>query len=178
MNIIKDKVVSLAYNLKASGLDKDVENITVDKPFTFIFGSGYLMKEFESKIEGLKTNDTFEFTLTSDEAYGSQNDNAIVDLPQKMFEINGKLDEDLLKIGKIIPMQDNSGKRMEGKVIAVFDDKVKLDFNPPMAGKDLSFKGHVIDIRDATEDELKHGHLHDTNCNSCSGCEDPAIGCD
>lgn len=179
MNISNNKVVSLAYELKVSGIEGSVENINEEKPFTFIFGSGNLMKEFEVKIDGLKVSDTFDFTLASEEAYGSINKDAIAELPKSMFVIDGKPAEDMLTIGKIVPMKDNTGKRMDGKIVEIGDEIVKMDFNHPMAGRDLSFKGSVVGIREASEEELNHRHVHgSSDCEGCTSCEDPSQGCD
>ncbi|MDZ7775166.1 MAG: hypothetical protein U5L09_05880 [Bacteroidales bacterium] len=62
--------------------------------------------------------------------------------------------------GKSIPMEDNEGNQLNGIVKEVGDSSVKMDFNHPMAGKGLYFTGHIIDVRDATEEEVEHGHVH------------------
>ncbi len=74
--------------------------------------------------------------------------------------VEGKIDPEMLRIGNVIPMQDNQGNPLEGLVIGVDEASVKMDFNHPMAGKTLHFAGTIIDLRDATEEELSHGHVH------------------
>jgi FKBP-type peptidyl-prolyl cis-trans isomerase SlyD len=76
-------------------------------------------------------------------------------------------------------MMDAEGRRLNGKVVAIEGDAVKMDFNHPMAGTDLFFKGEVTDIRSATEEELSHGHIHAHGGCGCGGhgegsCEDGA----
>ena len=68
----------------------------------------------------------------------------------------------------MVPMMDAEGRRLNGKVMAIEGDAVQMDFNHPMAGNDLYFKGEVTDIRTATEEELSHGHIHGSG-NGC-GC--------
>jgi len=93
-----------------------------------------------------------------------------------------------MKIGTMVPMMDAEGRRLNGKVIALEGDAVKMDFNHPMAGNDLFFKGEVTDVRSATEEELSQGHIHgeggcgcgdigegscdDDNCGDKSSCND------
>ena len=99
-------------------------------------------------------------------------------VPQSVFEIDGEIDKNLMKIGTMVPMMDAEGRRLNGKVLAVEGDAVKMDFNHPMAGNDLFFRGEVTDIRSATEEELAHGHIHATGGCGCGGsgegCEDGA----
>ena len=68
-------------------------------------------------------------------------------------------------------MQDASGNHMNGIIVEVEKEHVRMDFNHPLAGNDLRFKGRILDIRQATEDEIHHGHVHEAS--SCDNCEDP-----
>ncbi len=169
MNISKDKVVSLTYTLKIEGTNEIIEDVKEDKPLTFIFGKGQMLAKFEENLKDLKINDTFDFVLKSEESYGQINDKAIVDLPKNLFEVEGKLQEELLVVGKLIPMQDKEGRRMDGKVITVSDDLVKLDFNHPMAGKNLHFNGEVCNMREATHEEIIKGSITHEGCDGCDG---------
>jgi FKBP-type peptidyl-prolyl cis-trans isomerase SlyD len=161
MEIGKEKVVSVTYQLSVDDFDGEVvETVKEDKPLTFLFGVGNMLEKFEENIDGLKEGETFNFKIECDEAYGQASEDAVVDLPMNIFEVEGKVDEDLLKVGNYIPMQDQQGNRLDGIVLEVGDEKVKMDFNHPLAGDDLFFKGEVIEVREATEEELKHGHAH------------------
>ena len=182
MIISKDSVVSVTYELKIANGDGDiVEKVNDSNPLVFLLGYGNLLPMFESNLSGLKTGDQFDFKLTSEDAYGKLSKEAIVDLPKSLFVVDGEIDNDLLKIGNIIPMTDQSGNRFNGKVMEFTGDIVKMDFNHPLAGEDLHFKGQVVGVREATEEELQHGHIHQTSgCGgSCeSGCEsDSGSGC-
>ncbi|HLO92190.1 MAG: FKBP-type peptidyl-prolyl cis-trans isomerase [Chloroflexota bacterium] len=161
MNISQNKVVSLTYELKLnSNLGETVDMADASSPLIFIFGTGSMLPKFESNLENLTVNDTFEFTLDPADGYGDTLEEAIVDLPIEIFKIDGKLDEEMLKVGNFVPMQDNEGNPLEGRIINITDEKVKMDFNHPLAGKTLHFTGQIIDLRDATPDELSHGHVH------------------
>lgn len=180
MNISKNKVVALTYTLVVDG--KVADQTTEANPLKFIFGMGYLLPKFEANIEGKTEGDTFEFTLTPEEGYGTHDPNKIIELPMSVFEVDGKVQEGLLTIGNVIPMMNNQGGVIPGTVAEVKADSVMMDFNSPMAGKTLNFTGKILAIREATEKELTEG-LHGEfkqdscggGCSSCGGCGD---GCE
>jgi FKBP-type peptidyl-prolyl cis-trans isomerase SlyD len=179
LSVKKDNVVSITYELRLDTSDgKIVESLDKKSPLTFIFGRGNLLPKFEENIHGLKVGDRFDFNLPCKDAYGEINDKAIVDLPLNVFEINGKVDHQMLKVGNTIPMQDNSGNRLNGLVKEVMPEKVKMDFNHPLAGNHLFFIGEIREIRPATEEELQHGHAHlADDCEGCSGCDEGDGNC-
>lgn len=169
MIVEKNKVVSLSYQLKVEG--ETVETVTDDSPMQFLFGAGNLLPKFEENLDGLKQDDLFDFNMVSEDAYGAVNKDAIVDVPMRAFEVDGKVDNEMLKAGNHVPMLDQSGNRLNGLVVQVDTEFVTMDFNHPLAGDDLHFTGKVIEIREATADELEHGHVH--NPGSCENCDDP-----
>lgn len=177
MNISKNKVVSLSYELRVDGKDGEViETVGADRPLTFIFGTNSLVPGFERNVENLKTGDQFAFLLACEEAYGPAHDDAVVDIPVTAFAVDGEIDHDLLFEGNAIPMTDSRGNRLNGVVVEVKGDTVVMDFNHPLAGDDLYFSGAVVDVRDATSEELERGRVV-SNCSSgsCKGC---GGGCD
>ena len=172
MKAEKNNVVSLIYELRSGSEDGEVvESLTEEHPLTFLFGTGGLLPKFEENINGLAEGDSFEFLLSSEDAYGPVIENAIVHVPKTVFEIDGKIDENLMALGNMIPMMDAEGRRLNGKVIAIEEEAVKMDFNHPMAGNDLHFKGQVTGIRNATQEEVAHGHIHhhDHQCGCGNG---------
>jgi FKBP-type peptidyl-prolyl cis-trans isomerase SlyD len=183
MEIAKNKVVSLVYELRVDGKDGEiVEKLNDSNPLTFIYGVGNLLPKFESNIGGLKVGDSFDFMLNSEEGYGISSDEAVVDVPKDVFMVDGKFDAEMVKEGNAIPMMDGDGNRLNGIVVNVSDNTVKMDFNHPLADEDLFFAGKVVGIREATEEELSHGHIH--NSGGCGGCgcgdghEDHGCGCE
>jgi len=177
MMIEKNKVVELTYELKNQSAEGEtIEKVTEERPLTFIFGAGLMIPKFEANIEGLNPGDDFEFGLKSAEAYGTKSEEMVMDLPINIFEVDGAVNYELVKQGAMIPMMDKAGNRLNGTVLEVGEEAVKMDFNHPMAGKDLHFKGNVLNVREATEEELAavqpqddHGHEHD-ECSNCGSC--------
>ncbi len=165
MNVAVNKMVSVSYTLRKDNENGNiVETVNKENPLSFIFGSGNLLKKFENNLEGLEVGSPFSFTLESEDAYGESYPDAIVELPKNIFIIEGEIQEGLLDIGNVIPMQDNQGNRMNGKVVAVSEETATLDFNHPLAGETLHFTGVVEAIRDASKEELEH------NGHTCTGC--------
>lgn len=161
MQITKNTVVSLTYVLKRDNANGEIiEETRVGDPLVFLYGNGQMLPKFEENLSTLKTGDTFEFTLTSADAYGEKDQDAIIDLDKGIFMIDGKTDDELLTIGNVIPMRDDQGNMLQGTVVSVSNDSVRMDFNHPMAGNTLHFTGKVVDVRIATDEELSHGHVH------------------
>jgi FKBP-type peptidyl-prolyl cis-trans isomerase SlyD len=84
----------------------------------------------------------------------------VVQIPKQVFEIDGKVDDQMLEVGNYLPMADNEGNHMQAKVVEVGDEMVTMDFNHPLAGMVMHFEGKVEDVRPATAEELSHGHVH------------------
>ncbi len=161
MKVEEKKVVSITYELKQDGNDGEVlETVTMENPLTVILGIGNLLPAFEDKLLGLSEGDNFNFTLSAEEAYGGYNDNAVISVPKETFVVDGKLQEEMLYEGNAVPMMDEQGNKLTGVITSVKDDHVVMDFNHPLAGIDLFFKGEVVGVRDATPSELEHGHVH------------------
>ena len=96
---------------------------------------------------GLKAGDNFDFVIKAENADGPTDPYAVFDIPKDTFAVNGKIEEGLLELGKTFPMQDNDGNRHIGKIVAIHSETVTLDFNHPLAGVDLRFKGKVIEVK-------------------------------
>ncbi len=172
MNIAKNTFVSLTYELHTDGHDGPmVEQCDVTRPLGFVFGAGRMLPAFENGIENLSVGDSFKFELTPDEAYGPRFPEAIVDVPKNVFVgPDGRLREELLQLGSRVPMLDDEGRRVIGIVLSVTDDAVKLDFNNPLAGETLFFSGKIIEVRDATVDELLDNGHHGCGGGCHGGC--------
>jgi len=163
MKIEKNKVVSVTYRLDANleGQEKQhIETADNDRPLIFLFGTGGMIPAFEENLEGLSQGDNFSFSIAAGEGYGEIEKEALIDLPLDIFKVDGILDMSMLQKGNIVPMSDHEGNRLDGKVVAVTGESVKMDFNHPLAGHALHFTGSVIEVREASEEELAHGHAH------------------
>ncbi len=152
MKVEKNMYVSLAYKLTVN--NEVVEDVKAEAPLDFIFGVGMLLPKFEESVAGKVVGDTFAFTLTPEESYGPYTEEAIIELPRNIFEVEGVVDESIVKPGAILPMVDNQGNQMPGKVLEVTAEFVKMDFNHPMAGKVLNFEGEVVGVREATDADM------------------------
>lgn len=161
MKIGKNKVVTMTYILRFDNVDgKIIQEVKEEKPFVHLFGNGTLLPAFESNLDGLEPEQQFAFNLTPEKGYGEFNNEAIIELDNSIFEKDGKIDENLVKVGNMITMQDQEGNPIDGKVIELKPDKVVMDFNHPLAGQNLHFSGKVLDVREALKEELSHGHVH------------------
>jgi FKBP-type peptidyl-prolyl cis-trans isomerase SlyD len=171
MKIEDNKMVSLIYELRESNSSgRIIEAIDETRPLTFIYGTGRLLPVFESNINSLKNGDLFRFTLNSEMAYGEKREEMVVNVPIAVFETEGKINEEICRVGIEVPMMDKEGNPLNGIINEITDTYVKMDFNHPMAGLDLFFSGKIIDVRDATYEEIA-GINH--SCSSCDkGCSD------
>jgi FKBP-type peptidyl-prolyl cis-trans isomerase SlyD len=163
MEIAPNSVVTLTYRLSIPDEENQPETIEVveaDDPMVFIQGMSGLPESFEENLLGLKPGDSFEFTLTPEEGYGTRDPEAIVELPLEVFKIEGQVPDGLLDVGNFLPMTNEDGHRLQGRVLDVKDDLVLMDFNPPLADKTMHFKGRIEHVRAATPSELDHGHVH------------------
>jgi len=178
MEIKKDKVVSITYELRKDKENGEVvETVTSENPLTFIYGTGGMLPKFEEHLGGLKSGEQFKFGLNSEDAYGPVVENAIVDVPVDVFKVDGQVDTNILQVGNMVPMMDNSGNRLNGLIQEIGDTAVKMDFNHPMAGKDLFFAGTITEVRDATDEELSHGHVHGNGGCEGGNCGDGSCNC-
>lgn len=164
MQIEVNKVVSVTYSLEVSeggtGLKEFVEKAEADRPLTFLFGAGSMIPGFERALEGLSLGQSFQMDIRPEDAYGPVSEDDIVELPFSVFAAEVEKYPDMLTIGNIIPMNDGQGHQFEGKVKSVSKDTVTMDFNHPLAGKTLHFTGKIESLREASADEIAHGHVH------------------
>ncbi len=151
------KVVSVIYELRADNSGGDViEKVTKEKPAEFLLGAGKIIDEFENQVSNLNKGDNFDFQIESDKAYGPVKEEAKVQLPITAFQIDGKIPDDLLQPGKVLPMKDQQGNPLYGRVVEVAEDKVLMDFNHPLAGINLHFSGEVLSTREPTQTEVEN----------------------
>jgi len=175
MEISTNKVVALSYTLVVDG--DVIETVTAENPMQFIFGTGYLLPKFEENVSGKVVGDSFDFKLSAKEGYGEENPDAIVELPVDIFKIDGQIEEGLLTVGNVLPMQDSDGNRLQGTIDEIKDDVVVMNFNHPLAGSELHFTGSVVSVREASESELKNGLFNEKAESSCSSGSCSSCGC-
>jgi FKBP-type peptidyl-prolyl cis-trans isomerase SlyD len=158
MKIETQHVVSLTYDLyvkQEDGTEALVESATEEQPLTFLYGAGQMLPKFEENLSTLSTGDQYDFRLSAEDAYGNYDEEAVANLPKDMFK-----GTEIPEIGSIVPLQDNNGNHFQGAVVSIAEDAVIVDLNHPMAGQALHFKGNILNVRPANEEELSHGHAH------------------
>ncbi len=163
MQIDNHKVVAITYHLSLQDEDGDFEVVEVvdeQDPMYFIWGLSGLPEEFENNLLGLSAGDTFDFRLAPEKGYGEVDPGAIIDLPRSLFEEEGVNTDELLVLGNSIPMTNEEGDRLQGIVVDIAEESVTLNFNHPLAGREMDFSGKIVLVRDATATELEHGHVH------------------
>lgn len=172
MKVENNKVVAVSYALEVEG--KIADQSAPGNPLEYIHGTGMLLPKFEGALEGKEPGEGFDFVLSPEDGYGTYDPKYLVDLPKTAFAIDGQVREDLLVVGRTIPMLNQAGQVVQGTVSKVTDSTVTMDFNHPMAGKTLHFTGKVESVRGATDKELTEG-LHgeylpqEEGCGGCGG---------
>lgn len=157
MNIAKNHVVTMHYTLK------DDSGATLDssaggEPLVYIHGLGHIIPGLEGKIEGKTKGDKLQAVIEPKDAYGERVDEMVNSMPKSEFP-----DSEDLAEGMQFQVDTDKGPLVL-TVVEVKGDEVVLDGNHPLAGYTLHFDVEIVDIREATEDELAHGHVHGDNC--------------
>ena len=156
-------VIAVSYTLMVDDGETGFrwyETVTDADPFYFLFGHHNLLPALEQVLEEKSVGDTFSVLIGFEEGYGDYDDSKRVIIPKANFKEDGKRNRDLLRVGNVIPMQDDKGNHLRGEVLKVDYMGVHLDFNSPLAGLDLQFEGKIVSIREAVPVEIEHGHVH------------------
>ena len=151
--IADDFVVTLKYSVSVAG--QVVESSADDNPIQFIQGRGDVIPGLENALYGLSVGDQKEFDVAPEDGYGEADPDAIAKIPKAEFP-----PEIPLQPGVELRLKDEQGDELEAQIVTVEDEIVRLNFNHPLAGKELLFAIQVIDLRKATPEELEHGHVH------------------
>lgn len=170
------KYVEMTYDLyqvNDDNTEKLVHQTDPKDPEKFIFGvTRGMIAPLEKALENLEQGAKFDVKATADEAFGEYDPEQVVALEKDIFEVDGKFDSEMVKVGAYVPMMTADGYRINGLVKEVTDKEVKMDFNHPLAGKNVRFDGKVTLVRDATPEELQPIH-HGCGC----GCNDHDCDC-
>jgi FKBP-type peptidyl-prolyl cis-trans isomerase SlyD len=145
----QDKVATVHYTGTLPDTGETFDSSLDREPLTFLVGHKQMIPGFEAALMGSKVGDKVEFTLAPEDAYGEYDEQGIVSVESNMFG-------DITPEAGMVLMSDAG----PFTVVEVEGDTVKVDFNHKLAGKSLHFSVEVIDLRDATEDEVGHGHAH------------------
>jgi len=133
-----------------------IEKTQDERPFIFVSGMGATLPAFEEQIVKCAKGEEFDFVLEPEQAYGEHIAERVIELDKQIFTINGEFDAQHVKVGAVLPLQNEDGNRFLGLVLEITDTKVKLDLNHPLSGKKLNFCGEILENREATAEEVAH----------------------
>ncbi|MCH2057846.1 MAG: peptidylprolyl isomerase [Thalassotalea sp.] len=153
MQITKDKVVQFHYTIKdAEG--EQVDTSRTGDPMAYLHGHDNMIVGVEKALDGKQAGDKFSVTVEPSEGYGERQEDAVQRIPSKHLQ-----GAKVWKPGMVAVVHTEQGAR-QVTVLKVGRFMVTCDLNPPLAGKTLDFDLEVVDVRDATEEEISHGHAH------------------
>ncbi len=146
-------VVSLAYTLTVDG--EEIESASREEPLDYLHGAGNIVPGLEELLAGKRVGDRVHATLPPDMAYGDYDPEETDRFERELLEIDVDLE-----IGMEVEVEDEDGYTYVATVTELSDDMVTLDFNPPLAGKTLTYDIEIVGLREATDEEVDHGHVH------------------
>jgi len=153
MKVVKDIVVSLAYQVKTEE-GVVVDQSTTDAPLDYLHGHNNLIVGLEKALEGREAGEKFEVTVAPEDAYGEHVDEMVQRVPADVFQ---GVDE--ITVGMRFLADTDQGP-IPVEVTEVDGDEVVVDGNHMLAGQTLTFTAEVVAMRAATEEEIEHGHIH------------------
>lgn len=153
MKITANKVAVIHYSVSTSD-DTLIDSSYDHEPLSIIFGTGYLIPGLEEALDGHEVGDKFEVTVPPEKGYGERFDDYVQTVPKEMFA-----DIEDLAVGAQLRATTDEGEQTV-IVVDMTEDTITVDGNHPLSGMDLKFDVEVLEIRDATKEELEHGHVH------------------
>jgi FKBP-type peptidyl-prolyl cis-trans isomerase SlyD len=170
MDIQKDRVVSLQYRLHdADGELLDESSAT--EPLVYLHGNENIIPGLEKQLEGKKAGDSLACVIPAAEAYGERDDDLLFKVERSEFGPNADI-----QVGMQFSAHGEDGHRIV-TVVGIAEDEITIDANHPLAGEELHFDVKVVDVREATAQELQHGHVH-AGCSCGDSCGDGDCDCD
>lgn len=151
--IEENSIVTLDYTLKVDG--GVIDTSEGNEPIEFIQGQGQIIPGLENELYGMEIGDSKDVVVSPSQGYGEVDSEAFADIPREEFPSNIPLEE-----GVALQLKDQEGNVLEAHIVEVGEKTVRLNFNHPLAGKELHFSVKVVGIREATDEELSHGHVH------------------
>ena len=155
MSVVEqNSVVSVMYTGTFPDSGEVFDSNVNQPPLVFLVGHGNIIEGFEQEILGAAVGDVREFTLTPEKAYGHRDEAAVQPIPRSQFPEGMELE-----VGRVVGAQSDQGP-VQFTVVEINDDIVIVDLNHQMAGYTLHFNVEIVEIREATPEELDHGHAH------------------
>jgi FKBP-type peptidyl-prolyl cis-trans isomerase SlyD len=153
LKVADGQIVVMEYSLKVDG--EMIDSSEEHGPIEFLQGAGNIVPGLERELYGMAVGETKDVTVTAKDGYGEMDSEAFMEVPCDQFP------EDIpMEVGTQLELQDESGQPMHARIERVDETNARLDFNHPLAGKDLFFSIKIAGLRLASEEELDHGHVH------------------
>ncbi len=153
MQIESNSVVTLHYTLKDN--DGNVIDQSDDGSFLYMHGAMNIIPGLENALAGKSAGDEISVKVAPEEGYGVKDDARIQEVPKEMFD-----SADEIKVGVQFHAQGPDGSAVVVTVVEVKDEAVVIDGNHALAGMDLNFEVNIVDVREASAEEIEHGHVH------------------
>lgn len=153
LKVVDGLVVTMDYTLTVDG--EMIDTSKGNEPIEFIQGAGGIIPGLESELYGMVIGDSKDVVVSAAEGYGEVDEEAHMDVPRQEFPA-----EIPMEVGTMLELQDQDGNPMHARIDHIEADTVRLDFNHPLAGKELHFSIKIAGLRPATPEELDHGHAH------------------
>jgi FKBP-type peptidyl-prolyl cis-trans isomerase SlyD len=153
LKVVDGQVIVMEYTLKVDG--EIIDTSEGIGPIEFVQGAGNIIPGLERKLYGMTIGESKDVVVTAEDGYGDVNSEAYIEVPRYQFPANIPME-----IGTQLELHDQAGNPMHARIDWVGDETVRLDFNHPLAGKELSFAVKIAGLRDATDEEREHGHVH------------------
>ena len=153
MQIADKMVVTIDYTLKDD--NGNILDSSNDGNFAYLHGSNNIIPGLENALTGKSAGDEVDVTVSPAEGYGERNDSMVQAVPRDMFD-----SEQEIEVGMQFHAQSPEGDMVVVTVTDVDKDDITVDGNHPLAGMNLNFGVKVVDVREATAEEMDHGHVH------------------
>jgi len=153
MQIVDQKVVTLHYTLTDN--EGTVIDQSEDGSFAYLHGARNIIPGLESALAGKSAGDEVTVAVLPEDGYGARDDSMLQQVPKSMFE-----DGSQIAVGSQFHAQGPNDEMLVVTVMEIHDEHVVVDGNHPLAGVELNFDVTVVDVRDASEEEVEHGHVH------------------
>lgn len=153
MTIAENKVITLHYTLTDDA--GTVIDQSTDGSFCYLHGASNIIPGLENALTGKTAGDELKVIVEPEEGYGLRDDSRLESVPREMFP-----EDSDIKVGSQFHAEGPEGQMITVTVAGVEDDTVTIDGNHPLAGVQLNFDVKVVEVRDASAEELEHGHAH------------------
>lgn len=158
MTVTKDAVVEMHYTLK-NDAGEVIDSSVGKDPMPFIQGHGNIIPGLEKALEGMKIGESCDVSVNPEDGYGVHHEEGIQEIPMEALQ-----GIDNLEVGMELQSQDEQGNPFIVRVEKINEETITINANHPLAGQVLHFNVSIENVREATADELEHGHVHSGSC--------------